>query len=72
MRPAALTCPYAKYGTDMYIRCTKRDDLCTHQRWCTGVGWCVLTDGATGCKARVEESETTKPHPKKKRGSKSK
>lgn len=54
MKPAKLTCPYAHYDERMYIRCDKNSDMCAHQRWCNGKGWCVLTDQAGACPARVE------------------
>lgn len=54
MTPAKLTCPHAKYNSKMYIDCTKTGDLCAHQRWCDGKGWCVLTPQAERCKALQE------------------
>lgn len=55
MKPAKLTCPHAHYNERMYINCEKTDDLCAHQRWCNGKGWCILTDQAGDCPARKEK-----------------
>lgn len=60
MKPAKLTCPYAKYNSQMHIDCEKSNELCTHQRWCNGKGWCVLTDQAGDCPARREETHERK------------
>ena len=59
MRPK-LSCPNAKYNSDMMINCTKRDEPCAHQRWCTCKGWAVLTDQAGDCPARKEEGNGRK------------
>lgn len=56
MKPAKLTCPYAKYDERMHIKCEKVSDMCAHQRWCSSKGWCVLTDQAGNCPARKEEN----------------
>ena len=60
MTPAKLTCPYAKYNSDMNIVCTKRDDLCAHQRWCMYKGWSVLTERADNCPVRREQNNERK------------
>ena len=57
MKPAKLTCPYARYNSKMYIDCAKTGEMCGHQRWCADKGWCVMTDGAARCKAASEEAE---------------
>ena len=57
MKPAKLTCPYARYAEQMSIKCTKTDDLCAHQRYCMSKGWYVLTDQAGNCPARKESEE---------------
>lgn len=59
MRPK-LNCPNAKYNSDMMINCSKRDEPCAHQRWCTCKGWAVLTDQAGNCPARKEEENGRK------------
>ena len=67
MKPAKLTCPHAKYDSQMHIQCEKTGDLCAHQRWCAYKGWCVLTDKADNCTARREETNErkTKAAPKR-------
>lgn len=67
MRPAKLTCPYARYDGQMQIHCEKVSDACTHQRWCMGKGWSVLTENAERCSAR---KEVITPITKHKRGTK--
>jgi len=57
MTPAKLTCPNAKYDSNMNIRCEKRDEMCAHQRWCMYKGWSVLTDMAANCPARRENTD---------------
>ena len=60
MKPAKLTCPYAKYDGRMYINCEKTGELCAHQRWCDGKGWSILTDQAGDCPARKEKKDERK------------
>ena len=60
VKPAKLTCPYARYNAGMHINCEKTGDLCAHQRWCDGKGWCVLTDQAGECPARKEKKDERK------------
>lgn len=55
MQPKTLTCPHAKYNSQMYINCEKIGDMCAHQRWCDGKGWCILTDQAGNCPARRDD-----------------
>lgn len=57
MLPKKLTCPHARYNERMYIHCEKRGELCAHQRWCAGKGWCVLTEQAGDCPARKEKND---------------
>ena len=54
MRPR-LDCPHARHNREMYIECAKREELCSHQRWCMSKGWAVLTDRAGSCPARKED-----------------
>ena len=70
MRPAKLTCPHAKYNERMYIGCEKTGDLCAHQRWCDGKGWCVLTEPAGDCPARKEKTNEREAKTAKKRRNK--
>ena len=67
MKPAKLTCPYAKYGTGTSIQCTKLQDACAHQRFCIGKGWCVLTEQADRCPERSESHERKAKTTKKRR-----
>lgn len=60
MTPAKLICPYARYDAQMYIRCAKINDQCTHQRWCMGKGWSVLTEQAGACPARKDDTDERK------------
>lgn len=70
MTPAKLTCPHARYNEKMYIRCEKIGDMCAHQRWCAGKGWCILTDQADDCPARREETNERKTKTASKRRNK--
>lgn len=58
-----LTCPQAKYDSEMRITCRRAGGLCAHQRWKPCKGWAVLTEGADTCPAR----ETKKVTKEKKR-----
>ena len=60
MKPAKLTCPYARYGENMVIQCAKTEDACAHQRYCMSKGWYVLTEQAGNCPARKEEDNERK------------
>ena len=53
MKPA-LDCPYASYDSRMRIQCSKAAGLCGNQRYKPCKGWCVLTESAGDCPARVE------------------
>lgn len=60
MKPAKLTCPYAKYNRHMLINCSKTGEACANSRWCATKGWALLTDKADDCPARKEENNDDK------------
>lgn len=70
MKPAKLTCPHAHYNERMYINCEMSGDFCAHQRWCSGKGWCILTDQAGECPARKEKNDERKAKTASKRRNK--
>ena len=65
--PSKLSCPFAKYNSQMHIDCTKRGEMCAHQRWKPCKGWCVLTDQAAVCPGRKDEVKNEKRKTVKKR-----
>lgn len=67
MRIDKLTCPHASYDSQMSIQCSKLGDYCAQQRWCAYKGWAVLTDRASECSARKDETHERKAKASKKR-----
>lgn len=62
-----LACPYASYGQDMKIKCSKAEGLCGHQRFRICKGWSELTEAAETCPLRKENANVGKKKASKKR-----